>query len=1162
MPPTDDSARSAARRDPRARSPREHSQPGVDPGVAPAAESDFVRAPDAPAGATPRLAVMPPATPGDSATAAPRGSAEIGTTLEPNPRPAPPRLQTAEMSTLEPQDGLASTAPAAPRSRAPRDSRPRHARYRRGTSIGRYIVLDLLGAGTMGAVYAAYDPELDRRIAVKLLATGQTRSRKARQRLLREARALARLSHPNVIQVHDVGIEGHDVFVAMELVEGESLDTLIQRNPRPPYRDIVQLYLQAARGLAAAHHVGLIHRDFKPSNVLIGRDGRVRVADFGLAAATHPVPGELSLQRAAHDASGRLRKTLAEPDDSPDDSADDSPDDSPDDSRDDSRDGVNDSADDSPDMAQTAPALDSTAAPAGSMFTADAHADTDADTDADDSDLSGDRDSDSDVSGDRDRDVSGDRDRDVSGDRDRDAHADTDAADAIDDTSAREARYTAFGSTLEAADSADSGPTPMPERTQPAAPPMRAGLDDHITDPGTIMGTPAFMAPEQHSGDEVGPQADQYSFCVALYAGLYGLLPFQPPPDSKRPMVALLRRKQREELVPPLPGHDIPDWLHQVTTRGLAADPARRWPSIQALIEALEDDPEARRRRARRRIAAGSMVLVLIGLAAFGWLRPAALPPPTCHDAEQQLAGIWDPQVKAETRLAFLGTGRSYAAPIHDRVSDILDQYTRDWAAMRVETCEATRVRQEQSEKTLDLRMYCLSQRRSRLQALSELLKSRDIGPAVVDNSVQAALALPEIAYCADIEALTAAVPPPATPALRAQVSAQQTHLDRAETLRQGAGEYRAALAIATEVLHKSTAIPYPRLRAQAILKVAQLERQTGAPEAAEPHLQEAIVAAAKARDAKLEAEAWIELLWNVGYVQGRYRDAGELVLPTEAAVEHADDELIRAEFWLTRGAIMYSTGEHAAAAEYEAQALAAQEQVLGRDDPTIAQSMNNLAVSLMELGDYERAEPLLRQALDLRERVLSPNHPQVAQSLTNLAKALAERGQFAAAESMHARSLDIYRDALGESHWLFAYALDAKAHTLLRKGAYERARVSFEQALGIFERDGDGDGDSSADNPHAAASLLGLGQVLTAQAEPEQAIPLLERALRIAEHGHHHTLAEVRFALAEALWYAERERSRALELAHLSEQFFAGIGHAERHAEIERWLAERPTPP
>src|SRR5262249_9608391 len=152
-----------------------------------------------------------------------------------------------------------------------------------GLTLDHYVLLGRLGRGGMGVVYAAYDPELNRKGAIKLLRPDRI-DPDSGLRILREAQAMARLSHPNVISVYHVGTWRDQVFVVMEYVEGGTLRGWLSEQSRP-VKEIVSVFVQAGRGLAAAHAAGLLHRDFKPDNVLLGKDGRVRVFDFGLARA-------------------------------------------------------------------------------------------------------------------------------------------------------------------------------------------------------------------------------------------------------------------------------------------------------------------------------------------------------------------------------------------------------------------------------------------------------------------------------------------------------------------------------------------------------------------------------------------------------------------------------------------------------------------------------------------------------------------------------------------------------------------------------------------------------------------------------------------------------------------------------------------------------------
>src|SRR3982751_4847282 len=352
----------------------------------------------------------------------------------------------------------------------------------RGASIGRYVVLGLVGRGGMGEVYAAYDPELDRKVAVKLLRIkpgAGVALTEGRQRTLREAQAIARLSHPNVVVVYDVGTFEEKVFIAMEFLDGNTAGFWAQSQNRT-WQETLKVYMAAGRGLAAAHEKGLVHRDFKPENVMVSRDGQVRVMDFGLArqVTEKPVTGGVGdkvvpIGSAGMTTTQRLPAPLAEP------------------------------------GAPIAP-LD--------------------------------------------------------------------------------------GSTLVLTPAAGD-PRPLDLEVSNSA-----VFDQRLTKTGAMMGTPAYMAPEQFRGRPTDARTDQFAFCIALYEALYGERPF-----AGNTLLQLTTNVVNGRVREPPANTKVPLWIRKILMRGLRVNADERYPSMEELLEALGKNPAVKRRK-----VAGFIVSALI----------------------------------------------------------------------------------------------------------------------------------------------------------------------------------------------------------------------------------------------------------------------------------------------------------------------------------------------------------------------------------------------------------------------------------------------------------------------------------------------------------------------------------------------------------------------
>ena len=934
----------------------------------------------------------------------------------------------------------------------------------RGAVLGRYIVAESVGAGAMGVVLAAYDPKLDRKVALKLLKL-RGEDTNAQARLEREALALAKLDHPNVVRVYDVGNHGERLFVAMEFVPGCDLRTWFARaSGLRPRAQVLAHFLAAGRGLAAAHNAGLIHRDFKPANVMLGEDGRVRVMDFGLVRA-------------------------------------------------------------------------------------------------------------------------------------------------LEDSQA-----------------------PIMTGESPAAPNIgsesKGALSWSMTVAGSLVGTPAYMSPEQLAGMPATAASDQFGFCVALYEALYGERPFAAPSLSE-----LLATIQDQRLSPPPKRVLVPSWLRAVVLRGLRADPQARWPSMDALLDALSKDPALR----RRRWAAGVAIIGLLAGSGWALVSSARAHAQSCTGFEHHLAGVWDTPAREQVRASLEQTGLSYASETSARVEAGLDRYIGDWLVARQRACEATQ-RGEQSAELLDLRMACLDERLAHVRSTVELLTHSDAESMA--KAVMAVAELPKLARCEDLDALGAEQALPEDPELAARVRELDAQLIEARASKQ-LGHYGASFTLAAEVSEAAQELGYEPLLVRAWLLKGLLQETLADYAQAESSLRQAhelalvrrmVPEAAAASSAMTrvlgerlarydDALRWAEehaRPWAraEGSVEARarhlhefgllrmhrgeheaaralleqtlaleqtrlgaghpsiariYSDLGALALK-ERDFERARPLLERAAFELEgalgpghpNNAIVLNKLAVLAAEQRDPQrarelferALAIDEQALGPDHPRVAGKLGNLGYLALDEGDPVRARELFTRALTIKEANFGPAHPSVARTLSKLADLARAERNYEQAYALFSRALAIEEEAYGVEHPEVVASVNNLATVASELGRFEEARALFERALLLWDVEG------AEDDRYLAYPLRGLGKALLELGEPARALPLLERALELLTtlDGSPSDLSSVRFALARALWDAPlaqgRDRPRARELSKLAHDYFAATQKELGLAEVEAWLA------
>ncbi len=670
-------------------------------------------------------------------------------------------------------------------------------------------------------------------------------------------------------------------------------------------------------------------------------------------------------------------------------------------------------------------------------------------------------------------------------------------------------------------------------------------LNTPVTRAGVIVGTPGYMAPEQYLGVAVDEQSDQYSFCITLYEALYGRRPFV----AKR--IKKLKKKVLEGKLDPAPSNArVPSRLRRIALRGISVSKEDRYSSMGVLLAELGRDP----RVLRRRLSALAAVVLLVAASFTGAYAWQAEKLKLCAGADSHLAGVWDKSLRAQVKKSFVATGRPHALDTYQRLGKVLDQRSEEWVVMCTEACEATHVRGEQSDALLDKRMACLQRRLSEMQALVVLF-AQEADAKIVDKAVSAAYGLSGISACADLETLMAAYPPPDDPAVFAQVEKFRSQLDKARAL-QKSGKYREGIEIVKQVAGALSANDYAPLHAETLFALGDLQSFVGEAQASEESLYGSIDQAARAKDSKLRARAMAALIYVVGTQLQRPAEGLAIGRLAQADVIGAgNDPLIEASVLSELGNIRTHKGEYQAARADFLRAIAVVESAFGADHLKISVIRNSLAQVLFDQGEYEPARKQMERVLAIQERALGPDHPMVAQTLGNLGIVLVSLGQTEQARQYNERSLSIKEKILGPEHPSLAFTLSNLGDAYLTMGQVQKAVPFFQRALAIWEKK------LGAQHRLLAHPLAGLGRCALTRGEPAVALPLLERALalRKAHPGSPSALGMTRFALAQALWAAKKDRRRALALAKHAQADYQKAGqHQQQNLQaVENWLAQ-----
>ncbi len=636
-------------------------------------------------------------------------------------------------------------------------------------------------------------------------------------------------------------------------------------------------------------------------------------------------------------------------------------------------------------------------------------------------------------------------------------------------------RVTDFGLARSSGDAEVDAAAAASASPEPAAP---AGT---LTRTGALLGTPAYMAPEQHLQRPADARTDQFSFCVTLHEALYGERPFATS-SLEVAREAVLEGRVRE----PAARRGVPARLRRLVLRGLSPEPEHRFESISALLRELR---RVGTRDARRRLLISVAALALLGAGSAALvLQRAAL----CRGSGLRMAAVWNPATREQLSAAFQKTGKRYAVEGLPRVLSSIDAVTQAWVEQRTEACEATRVRGEQSAELLDLRMSCLERKLYEIEAVVAVLGAAS--DTTVENAAEAVPGTGTLAECADAAQLLASARRGLLPGTTPQEQALQR--TRAEiSARAAAGDYRSALDRSQQLGDGPPALRRSTTWAEMLLERWHLQRKLG--DTRDAGLLAAIHAAEASGALQALVEGWLDLalLRAEGKAQGSASEALGHALALSERVPPSRE--FNHDSLSMQANVAMAQSDFARAEALNRKLLALKEADLGPTALSTGITLSNLGLTLIRQGRYDEAEPLVQRALEIKRAALGDEHPDLVPVLERLARLARAANRWEQALELTERTLRLRLDAYGPRHPMVAASKRDLGTVYMYLGRKKEALAAAREGLELQEAL------SPEDSSSKGVSLLDLafveldaGALQEAERSAARACAMLQKTL------------------------------------------------------------------